>query len=339
MSNRCKEASTALSTFVLVCLLVGLEGAYPISEVAPSGPLYITIVSESSSVTLVTQSRGHSKTVGPFAKQWFSERFAQLYQILEERTSRDEELEALVGELSDTLIVPMESAIASCSEVIVLLPHGTLEIPFDLLSFDDTPLFLQRPVSYQLRRMDESAFKFDDPWSAFVVSDSTADPERAGHAVAKLFGNATYRRVREVTADSLHNQAREDVVVLSVHGVVGTSKPDHVQLDEGIALPHDFAALRPQLVYFDSCRLGVSREFVEAFREMGTQYYLAPIVSNEAGDSSTLTMKLFFQHLKAGKSPEIAMFLTRERLTQVYKGRNLAILYWKAFPFRVYRLN
>jgi hypothetical protein len=47
--------------------------------------------------------------------------------------------------------------------------------------------------------------------------------------------------------------------------------------------------LSPSLVYFDSCNLGVSAQFIQSFRDRGTQFYVAPIMGNEAGESSTKT--------------------------------------------------
>ena len=44
-------------------------------------------------------------------------------------------------------------------------------------------------------------------------------------------------------------------------------------------------------------------------------------------------------HLQTVGPLDKGMFMTRRELAQIYEGRDLAILYWKTFPFRVYRLN
>ena len=68
-------------------------------------------------------------------------------------------------------------------------------------------------------------------------------------------------------------------------------------------------------------------------------YYHAPIIKNEAGESSTQTMRLFFQHLLSGQTPEQAMFLKRRVLWRLYASNDLRQRLWRAFPFRVYRLH
>jgi hypothetical protein len=115
--------------------------------------------------------------------------------------------------------------------------------------------------------------------------------------------------------------------------------PDHLQLGTGRVLPEDLGALRPRLVYLDACRLGVSRPFLTRFRAMGTEYYVAPIIRNEAGESSTRTMTGFFEHLLAGTVPEVALFLTRQALWHRYRRCDVRTRWWRSFAFRVYRLN
>jgi hypothetical protein len=101
----------------------------------------------------------------------------------------------------------------------------------------------------------------------------------------------------------------------------------------------DFSKLRSKIAYFDSCRIGISNSFLESFSGAGTIYFVAPIVNNEAGNSSTKTMDLFFNHLIQGETPEVALFLTRKELWNFYDEEALAFRAWRAFPFRVYRLN
>jgi len=97
--------------------------------------------------------------------------------------------------------------------------------------------------------------------------------------------------------------------------------------------------IKPKLAYFDSCRLGVSNRFLKAFTAIGSLYYVAPILSNEAGNSYTKTMQWFLNHLGQGARPEIALFLTRKKLWETYSEDSFARHVWRSFPFRMYRLN
>lgn len=126
---------------------------------------------------------------------------------------------------------------------------------------------------------------------------------------------------------------------MSVHGKIDNTAPDQVVLGSGSGVATDFSTIKPRLAYFDSCRLGVSGGFLNAFLEVGSLYFVAPVLSNEAGNSSTKTMQLFFKHLQQGTRPELALFLTRKELWEIYRDDTFAYRVWRAFPFRVYRLN
>jgi hypothetical protein len=72
---------------------------------------------------------------------------------------------------------------------------------------------------------------------------------------------------------------------------------------------------------------------------MGTKYFVAPILSNEAGNSSMMTIQVFFKHLLHSKRPEVALFHTRKVLWDAYRDDHFVYRAWRGFPFRVYRLN
>jgi len=304
-----------------------------------SQPVYVAIDIEDKSVELKVQSVSGLSTIGPLEATWFLGEFTQLRGLLETRSCREVELRTVVRDLSKALIAPIEQAIDSCSEMVVALPRGPLGIPLDLLSYRGSPLFLNRSVSYRIGKTADEQCVFQWPWSGFILSDSSADPERACLAVARRVGRVTYQDEHEVTLDSLHLQSKKDIVVFSIHGRVGGEEPDHMRISSGIVLPQDLTGLRPRLVYLDSCRLGVSRQFLNCFRDMGTEYYVAPILSNEAGVSSTQTMMMFFEYLLDGKTPEMALFLTRQKLWGLHCECDLPTRWWRAFAFRVYRLN
>jgi len=71
----------------------------------------------------------------------------------------------------------------------------------------------------------------------------------------------------------------------------------------------------------------------------GTSYFLAPILSNEAGNSSTRTIRLFFKNLAETGSPAESLYLTRRQLYQEFQKDPPAKRLWRAYPFRLYRLS
>ncbi len=71
----------------------------------------------------------------------------------------------------------------------------------------------------------------------------------------------------------------------------------------------------------------------------GTTYAVAPILSNEAGDSSTGTIEIFFSELAKGIDPVKALFSARSALYERYALDDIQTALWRSFPFRVYRLN
>ena len=93
-------------------------------------------------------------------------------------------------------------------------------------------------------------------------------------------------------------------VITSTHGTVSDEENDSMTLGAETLVPKNFAGISPKLVYFDSCGLGVSLEFIDVFRQAGTLYYLGPIWSNEAGNSSTVITSYSIHYTKLYESIE-----------------------------------
>jgi hypothetical protein len=268
-----------------------------------------------------------------------SEHVRTLLAVLEPGFPNETTLRTTVRSLTRSLLHPIASAIHCCSELIIELPRSILDMPFDLLTYRRLPLGLKLPTSYRIGQTGDASFRLPEACTALVLSDGGADPERACLAVASRLGRVTYQDSREVVLEHLRLISNKDVILCSLHGHVGRRNPDKMQLATGELRPADLATLRPKLAYFDSCRLGVSTQFLKTLRSLGTIYYIAPIISNEAGASSTQTMVKFFEHLLAGRSPEMALFLTRKELWRLYRRCELCTRWWRTLAFRVYRLN
>ncbi len=334
---------TALIRILLGLLsLLLLQGttATPPNPQDSHHPLYVTLEVNDDGIQLTGRMQGEPPISGPRADKTGTERFRRMYQILEHRLPDPDALQRINRELSHMLVSPIEGMIDRCSELVITLQGEILETPFDLLDYRGKPLFLQKPVSYRIGWTSRTPVVPSKWGSAFVVSDASADPQRGCQSIASMLHRVVYRDVHEVSAASLRREPRSDIVLLSVHGVVGGKRnEDHLTLGGETVLPADFASLRPRLVYFDSCRLGVSRAFLSRFRVFGTRYFIAPILSNEAGESSTHTMRLFFEQMRDGETPEAAMFFTRKNLWERYARDHVVTRLWRASPFRVYRLN
>lgn len=244
--------------------------------------------------------------------------------------------------LGSQILSPLALWIDRCEEIQFIIPEDFVRFPFDILQYRELPLFLQKPITYGFSQVC-STLKFSEDWSALIISDRTADPENGAALVKDILADSIYYDIRDLTLDKLNSIPPKDLILISAHGLVSSNRfngEDHIALGEESILPAHLSRLTPKLIYLDSCELGVSNEFIQSLRKAKTNYYIAPILSNEAGNSSTKTIKLFFESLKEGLSPSLALFHTR---TQLYKHFQVSDDYkrlmWRAFPFRVYQLN
>src|SRR5262249_42346994 len=153
------------------------------------------------------------------------------------------------------------------------------------------------------------------------------DPQRAVFDVAKLFPRSDVLDVARIDLPQLLFHVPVDFALVSAHGRAGYPGDDYIQLaDLQVLPPGVLARMRPRLVYFDSCNLGISQRYLEALRLSGVQYAVAPMLSNEAGTSSTRTVKAFFGALAAGVDPITALHRTRKELYAFYAGEELRTL-------------
>lgn len=244
--------------------------------------------------------------------------------------------------LGEQILSPLEQFIQRCQAINFIIPQYLVKYPFDLLHYRRKPLFLQKPITYSFSKVN-SSLTFSEDWSALIISDPTADPENGAAMVQEIFADSVYYKIQELTLEKLSLIQPKDLVLISAHGSVYlnySEQKDHIILGQSQLLPADLSRLSPKLIYLDSCQLGVSHEFIQSLKRSKTQYYIAPILSNEAGNSSTQTIQLFFESIKAGLSPTLALFKARTQLYQQFKQTDAYLkLMWRAFPFRVYHLN
>jgi hypothetical protein len=250
-------------------------------------------------------------------------------------------LRTLLIEAGNTLLAPLSNDIRRAARIRIVSPAGLLKIGLDVLHLHGQPLFVQKPIVYAFDAdRPASVLAAKDSWFGLLISDQTADPQRAVFDVAKRFPRSERLDAAGLDLTRLRSHPAVDFVVLSAHGRAGYVEKDYIELpSQEVLSPADIARLRPQLVYFDSCNLGISTTYLEALRRAGTKYAVAPMLSNEAGNSSTRTIEAYFEALAKGVHPVTALHVARKQLYSVYQSEPLITLLWRAFPFRIYILN
>jgi hypothetical protein len=244
--------------------------------------------------------------------------------------------------LGQQILLPLDPLIEQCQAINFIIPQNCIRCPFDILHHRKLPLFLQKPVIYSFSQVN-SSFDFSGDWSALIISDRTADPENAAAFVQDILVNSVYYNIQDLTLEKLSLITPKDLLFISAHGSIYSNlshEQDHIDFNQESILPTHLSRLSPKLIYLDSCQLGVSYKFIQSLKSANTQYYIAPILSNEAGNSSTRTIQLFFKFLKDGFCPALALFYTRTQLYRHFqKTDGYTLLMWRAFPFRAYHLN
>lgn len=299
--------------------------------------LLLSISSETLNVTL----QAHTHVLGrtSLSLEDVRKASAQVRTALEDPTGSPRSLTSPSRRLSNDLFGPLADDISNCNLLEVSAPPQLLELPLEVLPIRRTPLAVRTSVVWRFPNDGGEAFALRRPASAVIISDITADPERACLSVASEFDLVSYQDDLPRALDMLAAQGRKDVALFSLHGTVPQDGDDYMQVDHNHLLPKHLATIQPRLAYFDSCRMGTSTEFIRALMAMGTQYSVAPFISNEAGDSSTRTMLDFFTNVFRVDTPEAAMFKTRRSLWRLYCNLPSPRRMWKALPFRVYRLD
>lgn len=268
------------------------------------------------------------------------EKLNKLYLHLQSIYSSKSETIDLITGLGTQILSPLNLWIDRCEEIQFIIPEDFVRFPFDVLQYRELPLFLQKPVTYSFSPV-RSTVNFSQDWSALILSDRTADPERGAALVKDILADSVYYDIKDLTLSKLNSISPKDLILISAHGIIGNgaNRTDYIALEKESILPAHLSRLTPKFIYLDSCQLGVSNKFIQSLRKAQTNYYIAPILSNEAGNSSTQTIKLFFECLKEGLSPSLALFHTRTQLYQNFQSDNYKKLMWRAYPFRVYQLN
>jgi hypothetical protein len=300
--------------------------------------LYIRPIDSGLTIEAELRSQKTSFKVGNFPAEKLKT-FLDLNSKLSERNYS--KVAPILKKYGQTFFDPIQTLISQCTEIEFVLGHDTLiSYPFDLLVFQDKHLFLQKPIAYSFKKVPPRRFSPKDVSSALLISDKTADPQRAVIKVQKYIPNNRYRDIAEIKPADFQMMDSVDLLLMSAHGHIFADEDDYIEFGDDRLKACHLANLRPKLVYLDSCFMGSSLDFIKLFRSKEAAFYIAPIVPNEAGNSSTKTMTMFFEALDTYGCPAYAMYLTRCQLYEHFskQGTNF-MLFFRSYPFRVYRLE
>ena len=238
----------------------------------------------------------------------------------ERRAFRQGELKPYLIEAGRKILTPFADQIRKASRLRVHVPEHLIKIAIDALEFEGEPLYVRLPIVYTVtHEIIPAGTTLSATSVGLLISDRTADPERAVFDVAKLFPRSVVHDVEDVDEAKLESLAQFDFAIISAHGRAGYQGWDSIAMSDQFDLPPGtLARMRPQLVYLDSCNLGISLQYLRELRGAGTKYVLAPIISNEAGHSSTLTMTTFFREFINGQDPVAALHTAKVRAYKTY---------------------
>jgi hypothetical protein len=251
------------------------------------------------------------------------------------------ELAQTLSELGEQILVPFAEEIDGATVLNIEIPPDLIKFSIDALQLGGEPLYIRKPLVYTLgQTATKPALALAPSASGILISDRTSDPERAVFRVREFFARSVLVEADEVDGIKLQRYSPVDFAVISVHGRVGYNEADVMALPSKEELsPELIGSLRPRLVYLDSCNLGLSLRYLRALQIAGVRYVLAPILSNEAGNSSTRTIEAFFRELSLGNDPIAALHSAKRQLYAHYKSDDLRAVLWRAFPFRIYELH
>ena len=144
--------------------------------------------------------------------------------------------------------------------------------------------------------------------AAGIVRDPETDPENGAGEAQRLFPASDLLHIEQADP-RMFAHADYDFLLISAYGSVTPSwgsapdgEDDVIELGERDMEADALDGSRFKLVYLDSSQLGISESFIASARR-GVRHFLAPLINNEAGNSSTLMIRYFFGGLSQGRSP------------------------------------
>ena len=247
-------------------------------------------------------------------------------------------LEKEIDFLSTKLLKPINELVLNHETINVKISESSIKIPFEFLRINNEFLYRNKSIIYSYNKLQSDDFPIVDLNNGFIVTDLTADPENACKSIDEKYENSYFDHIENVNIDGIKKAKDFDFLLMSVHGVIDVNScQGFIKINNEKLYPSTFSQKNLKLVYFDSCHLGKAKNFVDRFHSLDAQYYLGPIISNEAGNSSTKTILTFFHYLE-DNNPAVSLMKTKQALRK-YSNNNILVELWFAAPFRIYKLN
>jgi len=247
-------------------------------------------------------------------------------------------LEKEIDFLSIELLKPVKELVLNHETINVKITESSIKIPFEFLRINNKFLYRTKSIIYSYNKLQSEDFPKVDLNNGFIITDLTADPENACSSINKKYNNSYFNYIENINIDAIQKAEDFDFLLMSVHGIIDiNSCQGHIKINNEKLHPSTFSQKNLKLVYFDSCHLGKAKNFVDRFHSLDAQYYLGPIISNEAGNSSTKTILTFFNFLE-DNNPAVSLVKTKQALRK-HSNNNILVELWFAAPFRIYKLN
>ncbi|MBQ4845046.1 hypothetical protein [Pseudoalteromonas sp. MMG005] len=301
--------------------------------------LYIKVLSEKQSVVVnAKMGSSHKRFRINESKTKITSDFANLWHQLNTWEITKKSVDAYIAKYESLLLNPIEGLLSNATHIHFIVDDDSFRYALDLIPYKGKPLFLHFPISFSVHKVNVNQHSyFSKVWSGLSISDRTADPENAVSYLSELLVKNNYYKMEDLSHEELSKMGPTDVMLFSLHGK-GSKSTASMDFNGESLFAKDLAHFQSKLIYLDSCEMGSSIGFLKELKKHGNEFLIAPLFSNEAGGSSTETIKGFFSNLQAGDSPAIAMYKVRKKLYNKYsQSDNVASAYWKAFPFRVFQ--
>ncbi len=326
----------------------GISGAGLVLAAAWTAPVFaagdaclrVSLVEKNRKLSVFAGNRTVSpdRAAGAIARD-----FRTVYEHLENVRNPDP---ATLQRLGQEILQPLADLIGRAPCLVFVIQPRQLYFALDLLPLGGRPLYVQKPLAYAFSpRVNAAAQVFGPQAQGLILRDPDTDPENGAGEAARLY-TASKLELKKQSSMKIFRESAYDFVLISGHGSVTMlwdnpedADDDSIGWKGGDIIAEHLGRVEHRLVYLDSCQLGVSHDFIEASRDAGAKFFLAPITSNEAGHSSTRTIRYFFSALRAGQNAPAALFTTRTQLHAEFVNKTAAnkLLYY-AFPFRLYLL-
>ncbi|TCJ13332.1 hypothetical protein EPD60_13150 [Flaviaesturariibacter flavus] len=246
-------------------------------------------------------------------------RFGRLYRIADlleyERTATFFET---IDSLSHTLVQPFAPELRQAQRLEIVLDSNLVSLPIEFLKINAELLALHCPLVFRISTGSGSGPDKVRLTQGALLRDTSADPENACRFVQRMFPGSVLKPAHTLRSFRINGQA--DFAVLSTHGVVDSASGKGILFLNEKPLDPDllFGGKPLKLLYIDACQQGVSQTLIGRLARQKARWLLAPIISNDSGESSTRTMTGFFSHLKRNDDPAKALWETRKELYRHY---------------------